>query len=752
ALHGQIQRRQARAPSSVRSDVPRAVDVICARCLDPDPALRYATARALADDIRRLRSGEPLVARPISRLALIARGLARRKGTAALLAAASGLLLWAAWAGLSQRGRFDQISYAHRVQSAYGALAPRVDPVLARAEESRDAATVEEKTAILADLERRLAGGADDTGVGEAYRAWTMFLLDVEGATAALEEARRRHPENPFIPLVAARMHLRRYAESVSWPAASGVALYATAEPFQSLSPIETPEMRENLERAHAAVLAAIQSSVWHELPALGWIIDLLDGVERFAAGDMRGAVAKLPRPGDRADLEIDGALLLALAYCRLGDLDAAAHAAAELARNRPRLLPAALILSECHAHRGYRRMAQHQDALGDFLEARAALSRLQHRPELQQTIADLEVSIASARQQRGEDPRPELQSALAAYDRLLAARPGNYRLRFNRGMALVSLADAGGAPRDPGARPEADARAALMDEALAEVERAYAESAEDELIGSGLAQAHVGRLLAERAAGVLEDEAFDPAFRALDQVERHGREKADLHYARASLHLVRADNARARRRAAAADLERAAELAARAAAMSPLFLEARQLASTATLLLALEKPVPAEEILAAAAVSREHRLGGVPNAPAPPPWPRQRSAPGRTRRARRRKSPPPGRAWRWPAPPSPTSAETRSCMRGNAAPWAFRRRTRRSPWPRTGPLATPPVPASRPRAATPRPRSPASAGRAASPTPEGSAGAWPRLSTPRPGSSCARSILERDGTRPPCS
>src|SRR5262249_52511109 len=43
-----------------RPELPRALEAICLRCLDPDPAGRYPSAAALAEDLRRFRSGEVL--------------------------------------------------------------------------------------------------------------------------------------------------------------------------------------------------------------------------------------------------------------------------------------------------------------------------------------------------------------------------------------------------------------------------------------------------------------------------------------------------------------------------------------------------------------------------------------------------------------------------------------------------------------------------------------------------------------------
>ncbi|MEO5618750.1 MAG: WD40 repeat domain-containing serine/threonine-protein kinase, partial [Candidatus Eisenbacteria bacterium] len=74
------------APALPR-DVPRNLAIICQKCLTKSPDARYASAAALADDLRRWLDGRPILARPANSAERLWQWAARNPAPAALTAA-----------------------------------------------------------------------------------------------------------------------------------------------------------------------------------------------------------------------------------------------------------------------------------------------------------------------------------------------------------------------------------------------------------------------------------------------------------------------------------------------------------------------------------------------------------------------------------------------------------------------------------------------------------------------------------------
>jgi serine/threonine protein kinase len=83
----QVLEDEPRPPRGLNDRIPRDLETICLKAMAKAPARRYASARDLADDLRRFLSGEPIRARPIGRLERLAPWCRRNPVAAALLVA-----------------------------------------------------------------------------------------------------------------------------------------------------------------------------------------------------------------------------------------------------------------------------------------------------------------------------------------------------------------------------------------------------------------------------------------------------------------------------------------------------------------------------------------------------------------------------------------------------------------------------------------------------------------------------------------
>jgi WD40 repeat protein len=88
----QVLEKEPERPRGLRPSLDRDLDTICLKCLNKDPARRYESAAALADDLRRWLDRKPIRARPVGRLER-AWLLCRRNPVAATLTAVLVLAL-----------------------------------------------------------------------------------------------------------------------------------------------------------------------------------------------------------------------------------------------------------------------------------------------------------------------------------------------------------------------------------------------------------------------------------------------------------------------------------------------------------------------------------------------------------------------------------------------------------------------------------------------------------------------------------
>jgi WD40 repeat protein/predicted Ser/Thr protein kinase len=150
----QIREREPVPPSAVKPRLSRDLETICLKCLQKEPEKRYASAQALADDLRRFLGGKPIHARPVGQVERLWRWSKRNPGVAVLTALVASLLLTVAAGGILLANR------EHVMRS-----------------QAETAAAVE------AELKNRANA--------EAQRAQTAAALQLEQTARANAEARR---------------------------------------------------------------------------------------------------------------------------------------------------------------------------------------------------------------------------------------------------------------------------------------------------------------------------------------------------------------------------------------------------------------------------------------------------------------------------------------------------------------------------------------------------------------------------------
>jgi eukaryotic-like serine/threonine-protein kinase len=91
--YDQVLRTDPIPPSRLQAGVPRDLEVICLKCLRKEPNRRYASAAALADDLRRFLEGQAILARPAGWIERGWRWCRRRPAVAALLAVVATTLV-----------------------------------------------------------------------------------------------------------------------------------------------------------------------------------------------------------------------------------------------------------------------------------------------------------------------------------------------------------------------------------------------------------------------------------------------------------------------------------------------------------------------------------------------------------------------------------------------------------------------------------------------------------------------------------
>jgi serine/threonine-protein kinase len=469
--------------------LPEDLDTVVLTCLQKDPRRRYATARALGEDLQRLLDGEPIHARPATPVERLTRWARKHK---AVVAASGAVILSAAiFGGFAVRERLRAQTQAAHAQR-FAQAAERIE-ALARYLRLQPARNL---TLDQADLHRRVEALSQEVrAAGPLAEAPGAYALG--RARLALDDA------------AGARVHLERaWAMGFHLPEAAHAlgralaALYqvelgkAFALPDQELRQRRVETLKQTL-RVPAADWLRRGASASLEPPAFrAGLLMLMEGRPQEAAGLAREAQLQAPWFYEALRLEAEAWLAQARLAPTAREAEPAIQAAGRLLAEAQRRAPCDVDLLKLDMRRWQETIALgwqsgadpkepvlSQVAVADrwgLLEPSAAqplawrgrargemarfltfreidpgvwlsLAKSDAAEALRRDPADIEACTAQASVLRtegyrmlsqGEDPSARLRETLAIADRGLRLDSGHFVLMSIRNAALLAWID----------------------------------------------------------------------------------------------------------------------------------------------------------------------------------------------------------------------------------------------------------------------------------------------------------------------
>lgn len=215
-----ILERDPVAPRSARPELSRDVETVLLKALEKEPARRYASAAAFADDLEALLDLRPIAARAAGTSARAARWIRRHRTIAAAIALVGAVLAAVPLTREAERRRAG----ARQLAAGRTLLAElrgtrlalrsegRAVEGLALAVNSRHLAEAERERLAAAETQCRLLARATD----DAFH----------GASAALGEAGRLLPGDPAVENLLAELYCERMLQAEDQGDAAGAALF----------------------------------------------------------------------------------------------------------------------------------------------------------------------------------------------------------------------------------------------------------------------------------------------------------------------------------------------------------------------------------------------------------------------------------------------------------------------------------------------------------------------------------------------
>ncbi|MFT3913077.1 MAG: serine/threonine-protein kinase [Anaeromyxobacteraceae bacterium] len=414
-------------PPPLGAAAPPELALVAARAMEKEPAARYPSALALAEDLGRFQRGEPVLARPPS-LGERAAKWARRNPAAARAVAVAvvAVLLGFGWAALAERRAGLDALEAARL----GADAQRMESALrvAHLSPAHDLSPVYATIRAKVDELERTTGAAGAAARAFAVGRGLQLLRAAEPARAALEQAWSLGFRRPEAALALGLLDGERYARE-----------------RQQLPRIDDArrkdawiaELRARFREPAVARLRLAAASTAADRALLEARIALVEERHLEAATLARQAREAGADPLEASTLEGEAFLGRALELYEVRDLDGtlaplaqavtALRRAAEIGRSapRPRLLLAQALMHEQTAlqQREPVRKDRFDEALR-VLDEGLALDASD--PELLVARSEIVAEQGRIARQLGVDPGPFLVEAVRAADAATRAAPAD--------------------------------------------------------------------------------------------------------------------------------------------------------------------------------------------------------------------------------------------------------------------------------------------------------------------------------------
>ena len=122
----QVRSQEPVGPRRLQPKVPRDLETICLKCLQKQPGKRYATAQALADDLHRFLTGQPIEARPVGPLERSGRWCRRHPVAAVGAALAALILALVGWGSYEAHGTLKATALKERLLDANTKEVPNI--------------------------------------------------------------------------------------------------------------------------------------------------------------------------------------------------------------------------------------------------------------------------------------------------------------------------------------------------------------------------------------------------------------------------------------------------------------------------------------------------------------------------------------------------------------------------------------------------------------------------------------------------